>query len=240
MDYEEARKVIDAAEYWHYRFALPWRTTVPNKPGWAERAEKRKGHFFDELRRIHGGTLVGKHVLDLGCCQGFWSFECRKSGAESTLGLDSSPHFVKEAEAVRTILNIERSVFMQANLEEDPFWEKVGQPREITLFLGILYHLSNPVNVLKRAMRLTKETIVIDGEVALGEAPTLHLRERTLTEPTTMRSFVSSGIRVVPTQSALVWILKDAGFKTIRVLEPGPHMPADYLGRTTASIIASR
>lgn len=240
MDLDEARTIIDQAEYWHYRFELPWKTTVPTKPGWAERVQKRRGHFFEVLVRLYGGTLNGKSVLDLACCQGFWSFESLKAGANKVLGLDSSTAFVREAEAVRTVLGISRATFAQAHLEEDPFWVKVGPPQDITLFLGVLYHLTDPIYVLRRAMRLTKEAIVIDGEVAIGDAPCLHLRERTMNEPTTVRSNVTSSVRVVPTTSAIVRLLKDGGFQQINVLEPAAGMPPDYHARTTVSIIATR
>lgn len=239
MDYNEARPIIDSAEYWHYRFELPWRVTTPTKPGWAERVSKRRAHFFEPLLSLYGGTFEGKTVLDLACCQGYWSFESRKAGASSVIGIDSSPFFIKEAEAVRTVLGMDRCTFFQAHLEEDPWWERTGTA-DITLFLGSLYHLIDPIHVLRKAMKVTSKTIVLDGEVATGNQPAFYVRSRSPYEPTTYRSNVTSTIRTVPTVSAIASFLKDGGFATIKVLEPAEGMLKDYLEGTTASIIASR
>lgn len=240
MNLEEARSILEKAEYWHYRFKFPWGETVPGKPGWAERRELRHKHFFTPLLEQYGGSFKGKNILDLGCCQGYWSFESMKAGAESALGLDSSLAFTQEAQAAAVALGIEGCTFSWAHLEEDAWWEDFPAPREITLLLGTLFHLTDPIYVLRRAMRQTKETIVIDGEVAAGEDPRFHLRKRTPGEPTTLRSGMTSDLRTVGTVSAITALLKDGGFPNVRVLVPSKDMPKDYRDGVTASIIASR
>lgn len=239
MTSDEAREILQKATYWHYAFKFPWGETVPGKPGWAERREKRHQHFFLPLLDQYGGSFKGKHVLDLGCCQGYWSFEARKAGAESVVGLDSSPAFVLEAQAAATVLGIDGCTFARAHLEEDAWWEGLPQ-REITLLLGTLFHLTSPIYVLRRAMRQTSETIVLDGEVAAGDDQRFHLRKRTPGEPTTLRSNITSDIRTVGTVSAITALLRDGGFQNVRVLTPSKDMPEDYRKGTTASIIASR
>lgn len=240
MDLLGARAILEKAEYWHYAFPFPWGTTVPTKPGWTERVAKRRRHFFVPLLEAHGGSLQGKTVLDLACCQGYWSFESKKAGASSVVGVDSSEAFVREAQAAARVLDIPDCSFVRAHLEDDCWWSRVGAPRDITLMLGVLYHLADPAYALRRAMQLTKETIILDGEVVPGEAPSFHMRARTPSEPTTLRSNVSSSFRTIPTTSALVWLLKDGGFRTIRILTPSPEMPQDYHAGTTVSIIATK
>jgi tRNA (mo5U34)-methyltransferase len=242
MKLEEARSIIDQAEYWHYKFTLPWgETTRPGKPGWGERVEKRRKHLFEPLLALYGGSLRGKRVLDLGCCQGYWSFLARRSGAESTLGIDSSEAFLREARAVQAVLGPEDGcTFMRAHLEDDAWWEEVRAPREVTLMLGTLFHLTDPAHVLRRAMRLTSETIVIDGEVAAGDDPRFHLRRRDPNEFTTIRSSMTSDLRSVGTPSAIEWLLKDGGFKTVRRLVPAKEMPDDYRDGHTMTFLATR
>jgi 2-polyprenyl-3-methyl-5-hydroxy-6-metoxy-1,4-benzoquinol methylase len=236
----EAIAILGDVKYWHYRFKFPWGETTPGKPGWGERVEKRREHFFGPLLDLYGGLLKGKHVLDLGCCQGYWSFLARRSGAESTLGIDGSEAFIREADAVQSILGPGGCFFMQANLEDDLWWKSVVGTREITLLLGTLFHLTDPVHVLRRAMSLTSETIVIDGEVLLEEAPRIELRDRTPGEPTTSGSGMTSDLRAVCSPATIEKVLRDGGFKTIRRLEPSPEMPQDYLDGRTASFLATR
>lgn len=239
MDLNEAKAVLDEAQYWHYRFQFPWRETIPTRPGWAERVEKRRRHFFEPLLAHYHGSLSGKRVLDLGCCQGYWSFLSRASGAQSVLGIDSSPSFIREAQAAAVALGVHYCGFHWAHLEDDVWWD-LDVDRDITLLLGTLYHLTDPIYVLRRAMSFTKETIVLDGEVIPGTDPSFRLVKRTPGEPTTIRSGMTSDLRTIGTVSALVAILKDGGFSNITVLPPAAEMPADYHAGTTASIIAHR
>lgn len=236
---EEAERVLRTAEYWHYRFDFPWGATVPTRPGWAERVELRRKHFFLPLVERFGGSLKGLTVLDLGCCQGYWSIEAARAGALNIVGMDSSEAFVSEARAAARVLGVPGCTFIQAQLEENAWWVDVTRP-DVTLILGLLYHLTDPVYVLRRAMRITAKTLVIDGEVTLDKDPTILLKPRTTGEPTTIRSNVTSNLRAVPSTVALLALLKDGGFEKVEVLPPAREMPADYHAKTTVSIIASR
>lgn len=234
------RAVTDAAQYWHYHFQFPWGATTPTKPGWADRVEKRKAHFFWKLIDHFGGTLEKKTVLDLGCCQGYWSFASRRAGASSVLGIDSCPAFIQEARSIGRILGIDGCSFVQSHLEEQPWWSNLSKPSQVTLILGVLYHLKNPVEFLRQAMMQTAETLVIDGEVVPGAEAVPRTIPRNHDEPTTVRSSPHSESRTVLPLHMILGILRDGGFQSVRVVEPSPEMPADYQAGTTVSIIASR
>jgi SAM-dependent methyltransferase len=248
---QEAEVILGRAEYWHYPFELPSGRTVPGKPGADVRHHQRWDHFFQPLLQSYGGSLAGKRILDLGCCQGFWSFEAARSGAASCLGIDSSAAFIAEARALQTILRIDNCTFRHAHLEDEPWWLGI-EPVDICLFLGLFYHLTDPITVLRRAMALTREVMVVDTQVwAQGappraaadppeNAPALILIRRNANEPTTVRSDITSMLRTVPTVPALVALLEDGGFATKGVLQPQPPMPEDYMEGRRISIIARR
>jgi SAM-dependent methyltransferase len=240
MDKVEAEKILRSAEYWHYPFDLPWGKTSPHKVDHAERHFKRRRHFFEPLLGFHGGTLAGLRVLDLGCCQGFWSFESLKAGATSTFGIDSSAAFIQEAKALGTILDMNGASFLESNLEDDAWWQNTGGSSDITLFLGLFYHLVAPVSVLRRAMKLTRRTIVVDTEVISGEQPWLSLRPRDTEEPTTKKSRPVSNLRMVPTPAALAALLIDGGFTQMVTMKTATEMPIDYTSGVRVSIIARR
>ena len=116
--------------------------------------------------------LTGKTVIDLGACDGFYSFECEKRGAARVLAVDS-PHWGTGQYGIsrKKQFNLARKLFNSKveDLEIDLHNLKVdlvGQ-FDIVLFLGILYHLDNPVQCLKNACEMTKELCIIETHVDL-------------------------------------------------------------------------
>jgi hypothetical protein len=176
MTIDEAESILQEVRYWHYPFDLPKGTTVPNRPGVdPKRHLLRKRHFFDRLVARYSGSLSGKAVLDLGCCQGFWSFHASRAGAINCVGIDSSQTFVREAQAIGTVVGI--------------------------------YHLVDPIFVLRRAASLTLETLVVDTEVLREDGSFLSLAARNPEEPTTCGSNLVCMLRVVPTRGALLSLI---------------------------------
>jgi SAM-dependent methyltransferase len=240
MTQQEAGEILRKVEYWHYPFDLPWGRTVPSRPGVdAQRHFLRKRHFLDPLVELYGGSLAGKDVLDLACCQGFWSFQASHAGARSCIGIDSSESFVREAAALAEMMGIGNCAFRHRHLEQDDWWAEV-QRVHVTLFLGLFYHLADPIFVFRKAAALTLETMIVDTEISTQPGSLLEIVPRDPHEPTTCRSNISSKFRIVPTRQAVHDLLVETGFADIRFLEPRADMPADYLAGRRASAIAQR
>lgn len=227
MTPEEAKQIIRAASYWHYPFALPWGERIMPTRAAPSRHPHRVTHLFAPLIEHYAGTLAGKRALDLACCQGFWSFEAARRGAQSCLGIDSSPNFIREAEALGTVFELSNCEFRCAHLEEDLWWMNLSG-FDVTFFFGLFYHLADPVFVLRRAMELTKETLIIDTNVTSDRKATLTIVARDPAEPTTARSRLSTSIRVVPSQAALRELLSDGGFTRVEYIKPHRQMPREY------------
>jgi SAM-dependent methyltransferase len=239
MERTEAEDILGKVKYWHYPFELPSGPIKPSRPGVnPQRHWLRKRHFFDPLVRLYGGSLEGKSVLDLGCCQGFWSMHASSAGAQC-VGIDSSESFVREASALAELLSVADCEFRCAHLENDPWWERLA-PAHISLFLGLFYHLADPLFVLRKAAALTLETMVIDTESQPGDEAFLKIVPRDREEFTTRNSNISTKIRVVPSRQAVHQILTDQGFSDVQYLPPDPSMPAEYLSGERVSFIARR
>jgi tRNA (mo5U34)-methyltransferase len=235
----EAESLLRQTVYWHYPFDLPWGRSAASKPGTEDRHDLRRRHFFEPLLAAYGGSLGAKRVLDLGCCQGHWTFEAARAGAARCLGLDSSETFIAESRALRTLFGLVNTEFRCVHLEDDRWWDGL-RPFDVTLFLGLFYHLADPISVLRRAMALTRETMVIDTVVQPRAEPLLILVRRNPEEPTTRNSGLSTGIRIKPTPAALLALLEDGGFARTEVLPVRGPMPPDYASGRRISLLARR
>jgi SAM-dependent methyltransferase len=229
-EHAQAEAILRAVDYWHYPFELPWGRVSPTKPGHDDRHALRRRHFFQPLLDRYGGSLAGKTVLDLGCCQGYWSFEAVRTGAESSIGIDASDAFLREAGALAVLFDLKhRCAFRRAQIEEDPWWRDVPNV-DVTLALGLFYYLTDPILVLRKALGRTRETFVIDTETVVADSAILRVMPQVESELTVRGVRLSSGVRTLFSRLALIALLRAEGFSDITELAPAPNMPAEYHG----------
>lgn len=129
-------------------------------------------HALDELKDNFErfglpADLTGKSVLDIGCWDGFYSFESARRGA-AVVALDCwRPENFFTA---RAALNLEIP-FHELNVYEATR-ERLGA-FDVTLFLGVLYHLRHPLLALERVCEVTRDLAIIETHVSdnLFETP---------------------------------------------------------------------
>ncbi len=136
--------------------------------------EVTQGHKTAErLRReadvaFHHG-VEGKSVLDIGAWDGFFSFEAERRGAARVLATDfyvwggaanHKPAF--DYARARLGSKVESEVVDLFDLSPS----RHGQ-FDTVLFLGVLYHLKNPLGGLELAASLARETLVVETHVSL-------------------------------------------------------------------------
>jgi FkbM family methyltransferase len=160
--------------------------------------------------------LTDKSVIDIGCWDGFFSFECEKRGAGRVLSTD---HFVwskigtKDAgyNFAHSVLK-SRAVKLQCSIEElDP--NTLGQ-FDLVLMLGVLYHAPDPLGYLRKARSLCSGVLILESHVDMLDYPrpaiAYYEGASLCNDPTNFWG---------PNTSAVVGMLKDSGFKHV---EPQP------------------
>ena len=128
-------------------------------------------HKLDELLENYSGfnlpsDLGGKEVLDIGCWDGFYSFEAEKHGA-SVKALDCwrPDNFFKAREALGSRVQFEEMSVYEVNRK------RLGR-FDIVFFLGVLYHLRHPLLALERVCEVTGDIAVIETHVIDKVFPT--------------------------------------------------------------------
>lgn len=129
--------------------------TSPN----TNRIRNAKKFFWNSILNVFGGTLKGKRVLDIGCNCGGFSFLAAQYGA-SVVGIDIRPENIAQAKAVKTYLQDTQTEFYVDSIEN--ITEQKYGNFDITLLIGILYHLNSPITVFRQISELTNKAIFID------------------------------------------------------------------------------
>jgi len=150
---------------WFYEFALPdgTRTESYLPPGVEGVHTTRLAMLEEALERRFGKDLSGLTAVDLACHEGWFAFHLAQRGAAPVLGLDARPEHVADAALMARAMGI--GAFSARVLElENTRPEEIGV-HDVTLMLGLLYHLENPVRVLRLARAVTRKALYIETQV---------------------------------------------------------------------------
>jgi len=166
------------------------RALIAAYPRWYHRIEVRPGIVTPgvndsplQLQMLQlPADCSGLRALDLGARDGFFSFELERRGAD-VLAVDYMPPERTGFQIAAQLLG-SRVVFRQANIYHLTPAE-IGT-FDLILFLGLLYHLPDPIRAIRSVRRLCTwrmylETLVIDDLMPLpdgSEAPLAALNER--------------------------------------------------------------
>src|SRR5215813_8745660 len=130
-------------------------------------------HPIEELRGNYAlfnlpDDLSGRSVLDIGCWDGFYSFEAERHGASVTsMDCVRPANFFRAREALRSGAEFhELSVYEVTK-------EGLGS-FDIVLFLGVLYHLRHPLLALEQVCEVTRDFAVIESHVIDNIFPAEH------------------------------------------------------------------
>ena len=164
------RQDIERFGTWTYPFDLGNGVTTPLHTDWmAESHETRNRMTFARLDEIYAGRWADVRCLDVACNEGFFGMEVCRRGAKEVVGFDARDVNVEKADFIKQHLGYEGISFHEENVSNlTP--ERFGV-FELTLCLGLLYHLENPMDALRRVRAVTTELCVIDTQVLRVSAP---------------------------------------------------------------------
>jgi tRNA (mo5U34)-methyltransferase len=104
--------------------------------------------------------LTGKTMLDIGCADGGWSVHGLLRGAASVTSVDSQQTGGRKYLQDNKLFPIN---FMTVDLYSDEFMKL--EPAEFVLFAGVLYHVHDPIEALKRLRRKTKGFAILETQL---------------------------------------------------------------------------
>jgi SAM-dependent methyltransferase len=238
MQADELERRIAAFSRWHYRFEFAGGVTTPiHRRDHINRHEQRRRYFFDALLHVCGGTLAGRRVLDLGCNAGYWSLAAIEAGASFVLGIDGRNEHVEQAQLVFEAKGVEpeRYRFELGNIFEHDLHEHF----DVVLCLGLMYHVSRPVELFETIERAGAELAVIDTELHASNMSCFDVRRVNLENPMTAVDYT---IVLYPSRQAVIDLAHAFGFEIVPLR---PNMTnwegmAHYLDRRRLAFICAK
>lgn len=113
-------------------------------------------------------NLAGRSVLDIGAWDGYFSFEAERRGASRVVAVDQmvwqDPSVGRKGfDYARAALDSRVEAVECDVYELTP--EKVGGTFDLVLFLGVLYHLQDPIRALKNVSAVAGNQLILETHV---------------------------------------------------------------------------
>lgn len=211
---------------WFYEFTLPDGT-------------KTESYLLEEVRKIHTTreTVLRNYLnncsdnlstaLDISCHEGFFSLILAEY-FENVTGLDKNAESLEKAIQISNLLGHSKINFVNTSVE---MWDE-KQNADFVLCFGLLYHVENPIQILRKLATLTKKFLCLESQVlpfnltgSIEDGS--YLWQRNLNGIFGLCADYSESpeggltdLSLVPSREALEFLLRQLGFKTVDFYKP--------------------
>jgi hypothetical protein len=228
------QRILDKT--WFYRFTLPsGKVTATYDDGALDRIHETRLAMLQQVVDSHfGGSLAGNNAIDIACHQGWFATKLAGWNADDVLAVDARAEHVADTTLIRDAFQLSKLRVEQSDVHAlDP--ARSGQ-FDLVLMLGLIYHLENPVGALRQARALCRGACVVETQVVPGMSGMVDYGSYRFVRPlkgsfgiidetddTHGPEASTTGICLVPSVEALLWIMRKIGFARVELLPP----PAD-------------
>jgi len=236
MTSQEAQQRIGELGPWFYEFDLGrYGRTTSELPSEVLPIHQTRLAMVERLVDEHfHGRLDQVRCLDIGCHEGYYSVAMARKGLREVHGIDVRTSSLEKARFVADALNLRNIFYEERNCEA--LGSDVG-PYDLCLFLGVLYHLENPMLCLRNISRMTRELCIVETQVVDEVEGYAEWGAREWTRPyhgvlalidesgefyNQNAETGASPVAACPSPKALHFMLRQAGFRRTEIIEP-PH-----------------
>lgn len=160
---QEIQRGIGELGPWFYPFEFggDLRTTANVPPSVTDIFDTRLQMVERALEAHFAGRENGLECLDIGCHEGFYSLAMARRGMRVT-GVDARAENLNRARFVANAMGIDVA-YEQGRVET--LAVDRGRQFALTLFLGVLYHVEDPMLCLRQVAAVTADMCIVETQV---------------------------------------------------------------------------
>ena len=152
MNSQEIIELIEAHPKWYQKIELPNGISTPGR----DRSKTADSIFPKDL--------TGKTVLDVGCAEGYFSFEAKKRNAEKVVGIDFDTDKLKIAKKFSEFQKLDIDF---QNLDLDQLDD--ADTYDYVICLNILHHVTDPIMTINKLINKTKVKLSLEvADLTMG------------------------------------------------------------------------
>lgn len=184
----------------------------------------------DTVVRLMGDSLHETRVLDMGANCGFFSFDIAHYGAKEVTALEYREDNIARGNFLKSFYGFPQVNFIKTDVME---WEP-DEPYDVVYNLGLLYHVIDPIGLLRRTYEWCTDFAVVD--TVCHRYPFAGFIPR-FEKDTSMSGEGRYNIEMHPTYRGLIDSMHYVGFKHLLELVPMGRVSGLYKNHVRRCII---
>ena len=220
---------------WFYEFDLPDGTSTASylPPGVARIHTTRLAMLWQCLAPLVDGSWDQLSVVDVACHQGYFATQLARKGCREVVAVDARREHVADTALMAAVYGLANLRTVEADIAT--LDAAALGTFDVTLMLGLLYHVENPVGALRLARSLTRRACVIETQVTPNVTGVVDWGAYTFqrhmvgsfalideTDETHAPEASTTGICLCPSYEALRFVLAKVGFTRVERVAPPP------------------
>jgi len=245
---DELKARLEALGPWFYKFQFD---NGIDTGSWADENalkihESRVQSILPFLDRHFERRWPEVTCLDIACHEGWFAFQIAQRGARFVKGVDIRPDRIERALFIRKAGGLVNTHFEVRDLFAlEPTLEGTY---DLTLYLGIFYHLEDPMRGFRAVRALTRNVCIIEGQVARSKVDITtawgnkqEIRSGpacAVIDADPQHSPLPSGISLVPSLEAVQKMVRAAGFRRLELVSPVPSLHEQFVNFDRIIVLA--
>lgn len=209
------RSQVDAEEYWFQQIDLGDGLVTP---GWSNPVTEKLPFFGLPA------DMSGMRVLDIGCSDGFFTFEAERRGADEVVGIDAFPESIRRFNICRSAVGSKATAHLASVYDLNP--ANFGT-FDLVMFFGVLYHLRHPLLSIQKVASVTSGTMLLQSlsfEVPGLDISAAQFHPHGIQSGTPDNPIFDHSVIWVPNGACIRDMLIHAGFVNVEpVVTPAPE-----------------
>ena len=161
MDAIKARiSELDDDPGWYQNIDLKNGLQTKTRCVWGEKIDHPRERW-EAVASAFPQSFEGKTVLDVGCNAGFFSFVAAERNAKYVCGLDYNEKYIEQAKFANDV----RGSNVDFRVGSTNALSSLNKSFDITLCIGLLYHVSDIWGAIREISRVTKEMAIVESAI---------------------------------------------------------------------------
>ncbi len=153
IEYPEAQNIIDLFQG-EWSSKLPKESKLTTHPGSVPLFEDARVVWVEQMM----GSFSGLKILELGPLEGGHSYMLQKMGATQVRAIEANTRTFLKCLCIKEIFKLDRVEFLLGDFVQ--YLEKEDKPWDLVFASGVLYHMEDPVYLLKLISKVTQHVFL--------------------------------------------------------------------------------